>query len=337
MEKGKLLPKVPQRVRKFSEKKFRERFTVFSVCILIAAFLWLVIKLSGTYVSEVDYPIEFHNRTTDKVLAAYSDSVLELQVSAKGFRLLNLKWFGVDGDLIVDVDHMQMNKLENKSGYNYYMLTEDLKSTIASRINDVNRVVSVGPDTLYFWMDEKGKKQVEIAPRLDISYEAQYQSYGKPEIEPDTIQISGPKKLIDTINVIYTETFVAKDVDEDISAVMKLIVPEKVKAEHDKVQMNLDVEEFTEATVEIPVETVNVQATGRRIKTFPDRVKVTFWVALKDYQKVSSAQFTACVDCEELKLDENDKARVSITRFPSYVKNLRVSPRYVEYVIQNDQ
>lgn len=337
MEKGKLLPKVPQRVRKFSEKKFRERFTVFSVCIFIAAFLWLVIKLSGTYMSAVDYPVEFHNRTSDKVLAGYSDSVLELQVRAKGFRLLNLKWFGVDGDVIVDVDHMQMNELKNNPRYNYYILTEDLKSTIASRIDDVNRVASVAPDTLYFWMDEKGNKKVEVAPRLDLSYEAQYQSYGKPELEPDTIQISGPRKLIDTISVIYTESFVAEDVDEDISTVLKLMVPDKVNAEHDRVQMNLDVEEFTEAIVEIPVETVNAQGTGRRIKTFPNRVIVTFWVALKDYQKISSAQFTACVDCEELQLDESDKVRVSITRFPSYVKNLRVSPRYVEYVIQNEQ
>lgn len=336
MEKGNLFPRVPQRVRKFSEKKLRERFTVFSVCMLIAVFLWLVIKLSGTSVSTVEYPVKFHNRTAGKVLAGYSDSVLELQISAKGFRLLSLKWFGVDGHVVVDVDHMKMNQLQNNSRYNYYMLTEDLKSIIGDRIVDVQSVASVSPDTIYFWMDEKSKKLVEVIPRLDVSYESQYQPYGKPRLEPDTIQISGPQKRIDTITAIYTKEFSASDVNEDISGVLKLMVPDKVKTKHDNVQLNIDVEEFTEATVEIPVVTANAQSTACRIKTFPDHVKVTFWVALKDYQKISSAQFNACVDCEEIKLDENDKARVSIMRFPSYVKNLRVSPRYVEYVIQND-
>lgn len=334
MNSGKLLSRLPQRIRKVRERKLRERLTVFSVCVLIAVFLWVIIKLSGFYFDKITYPVSFQNQTNDKILAGYSDSTVQLRVNAKGFKLLNVRWFASKDPVPVNVSHMNLTPLEEPAQFNYYILSKELTEKFKSKIEAFQEVTDVDPDTIYFLLDKKKSRKLPVNPQLNINYKEQYQAYETVQISPDSVMVSGPAIMIDTMKAVRTRPFEKTNVDEDIHAELKLIQHPPLNLDYDKVNLNIDVEEFTEATVEIPVETKNAKSQNRKIKTFPKKVKVTFWVALKDYQKVTSAQFTACVNCQKLTINGDDKARVRITRFPSYVKNIRVTPQHVEYVIE---
>ncbi len=335
MDTGKLVPRIPQRMRRFSERRFRERLTVFSICILIACFLWLVIKLSESYVAEVEYPVKFSNRTGDKILAGASESTIRIRMEAKGFRVLNLKWFGSSDTLRLDIDYRNFHDFPTGKRYNFFVYAEKLIPQVASSIEEIDHVTGISPDTFYFWMDEKVSRKLPVVLRSNISYSKQFQPYRQPDVEPDSLMVSGPSRIVDTLTAVRTEMFEASGVKNDVSEELQLQLPEKVKARSKTVNLKIDVEEFTEASVKIPVETEKAATNSDcNIKTFPEQVKVTYWIALKDYQKVSEAQFTASVNCEDM-MENEEKIRVKITRFPSYLKNIRVSPRYVEYVIQN--
>ncbi|MFW6019869.1 MAG: CdaR family protein [Bacteroidales bacterium] len=338
MNKGKILPKLPVNFRKSYEKRVRQRLTVFAVCVLIALFLWLVIKLSSTYVGEVEYSVSYQNNTSDKILAEVSDSTVYAEIRSSGFKLLDLKWFSSIQEVNIDVDHTLINPHYSKDLYNYYLLPEHSVAKFEQQLDEISKIENIRPDTIYLWMDEKSSRKVAVEPNLNISYESQFQPYSKISVEPDSIRVSGPKQVIDTLTEIHTEPFFAEDVNEDIAGKLSLILPDKTESNQQTVSLNIDVEEFTEASLEVPVEADMEDDIGRSIKTFPKHVEITFWVALKDYQKISSGQFAA--EIEPTTLDTfaaDDKVKVKVSRFPSYVKNLRVSPRYVEYVIQNNE
>ncbi|MFO8054093.1 MAG: YbbR-like domain-containing protein [Bacteroidales bacterium] len=317
-----------------SERRLRKSLSVFSVCVLIAVFLWIVIKLSDSYSSEVKYHIHFRNQSSEVLIADISDSIVLLNVKAEGFKLLNIKWFSPLPELTIDIGQSDMEPLTGNSRYNYYILTEDLKSKIEGETFSLGELTEINPDTLYFLMDHKSTKKVAVKPMTDISFAPQYHFYQSIQVKPDSILISGAKPYLDTIEAIQTERFTASGVKEDISNQLSLKFPPGVESKTGKVNLKIEVEEYTEASVEVDVNTENKQNSDYILKTFPETVTITFWVALKDYQKVSSAQFSAAVDIESVDIGEDDKARVRVTRFPSYIKNLRINPRSVEYIIK---
>ncbi|MGM0613297.1 MAG: CdaR family protein [Bacteroidota bacterium] len=338
MNKGKILPKIPVNFRKSYEKKLRQRLTVFAVCFLIALFLWLVIKLSNAYVSEVEYSVKYQNNTSDKILAEASDSTIHIKVKSSGFKLLDLKWFSSLQKINIGIDHTIMTPYYSEGQYNYYILPDNSVSKIERQLEEITKIEDVRPDTIYLWMDEKSSRKVVVNPNLNIDYKSQYQPYNDIFFEPDSIRVSGPSGIIDTLSEIKTEPFIAEDVDDDISDKLKLDLPDKIEARQKTISLNIDVEEFTETSLEVPVDVNIEEGSSRSIKTFPNEVEITFWVALKDYQKISSGQFAATVDLKKVDtFASDDKVKVSVSRFPSYVKNLRVSPRYVEYIIQNNE
>ena len=337
MTKGKILPKLPVNFRKSYEKRFRQRLTVFAVCFLIALFLWLVIKLSNTYVSEVEYSLSYQNNTSDKILVDASDSTIFIKVKSSGFKLLDLKWFSSLQMVNIGVDHTLMKPYNSKSHHNFYILPDNSIEKFERQLDELSRIEDIRPDTIFLWMDEKSSRKVAVKPNLNISYKPQFQPYDDIICEPDSIRVSGPGKIIDTLTEIRTEPFIAEDIDNDISAKLSLQLPDKIETNQKTVSLNIDVEEFTETSVEVPVIADLEDESGRSIKTFPKQVKITFWVALKDYQKISSGQFAAKIDPATMNtFASDDKVKVKVSRFPSYVKNLRVSPRYIEYIIQNN-
>jgi hypothetical protein len=57
-------------------------------------------------------------------------------------------------------------------------------------------------------------------------------------------------------------------------------------------------------------------------------------VALKDYKKINESMFWAMIDFTKLDLKSADnKVKVLITKFPSFVKITKIDPEKVEYII----
>lgn len=337
MTKGKLLSRWPKKALNVRDKKFRNRLSIFTVCVLIAVFLWLVIKLSDSYYSEVEYPVGFDNQTRDRILSGYSDSTLHVRIYAKGFKLLNLKWFNAADDIEFNLNHLSMNPYEGTGPYNFYLLSDELLKDVNKKLEEVSSVRDIFPDTIFLMMDEKGRRKVPVQPVIDVSYKSQFEPYQDPKPKPDSIWISGPVSLINDLEYIRTETYQAKNVDDDISEELNLIIPDMIQPSIQKINLKVDVEEFTETSVSIKVDTRLAAESKMEVKTFPDEVEVSFWVALKDYQKITPGQFTALADISKTDIQEEEKVLVRITRHPSHVKNIRVKPRYVEYIIRDHE
>ena len=94
----------------------------------------------------------------------------------------------------------------------------------------------------------------------------------------------------------------------------------------------MNVTKYTEASIELPLVYENVPA-GYGIKTFPDKVTVKYNVALKNYEKINPANFTAVIDYNEIKSGVN-KLKVILTKYPNEINSPKIIPAKVEFIIR---
>jgi hypothetical protein len=69
-----------ERIKSSENKNYRYRTTVFIICLLVSALLWLTIKFSSDYTVEIPYSINLKGIPEGKVLVNQPDSVLRINV-----------------------------------------------------------------------------------------------------------------------------------------------------------------------------------------------------------------------------------------------------------------
>ena len=99
------------------------------------------------------------------------------------------------------------------------------------------------------------------------------------------------------------------------------------------ISVKIPVDEFTEKTIELPLKVIN-NTEFLNIKLYPKRVKVTFLVALSNYQEVNEDFIEAVVDVNEWKQLKHQSFTVKITRFPDYCKLINVMPNKINFIIE---
>ena len=84
----------------------------------------------------------------------------------------------------------------------------------------------------------------------------------------------------------------------------------------------------------VPVIGLNFPA-EKKLRTFPAQVNITFRIESGRYHKISSEDFVLSTTYEDL-LDntENSKLTLHLKTVPEGVSNVRISPKQVDYLIE---
>ena len=320
-----------EKLTRSSDKVIRNKLYVFLVCLGIAVFIWLMIKLSGEFYSSVSYPFRFTNIPAGKLMVENVDSTLSLKLKANGLQLFSIKHLKKYPTVNIDLNRVKMHRCRYR--YGSYILTSSLKRLITDQLQIADKVISVSPDSLFFVMENSEKKMVAVKADLSISFKKQYHQYGSIVVTPDSILISGLLSMIDTISFIKTKRIelseLYKNTDINIE-IVKPLISKNIKYLTDKVNVQIPVENYTESSIDLPIQQVGDSI--RKIKTFPAKAKVTYMVALKDFDRIDKSMFLAGVDCSEINA-ENKILEVKLFRQADFVKVTGIFPEKVEYII----
>lgn len=318
--------------RDLSEKdkekgKYKRNVYVFLVCLLISTFVWILIRFSKDYTTTLSYPVVFMNKPSTLFRITNVDTVLRINLRAQGFHLLKNNYFSSLEPLIIDVNKLHFVKKAKSN--DSYILTSTLIQQITSQLEFQNTIFDISPDTLFFKFEKLSKKKVPVHLCQDLNFEKQYLLYDSIQFLPKSVWVSGSQSVIDTLKYVTTSCIHFDNLKEDKSLFVPIVnsnyttLPEQIK-------VNIDVEQFTEGTLEIPVK---FKSDNQKVKLFPDKVQITYLVALKDYKKVTNELFEAQVNLLDVKHQNESKLKVSINKFPAYLKITRIYPEKVEYII----
>ena len=303
----------------------RRRLSLFFFCLVFAIGAWLFFALSNRYVYEARTLVKYANFPQNKAFHPLQSDTVNLQVEGTGWQLIFSK-------LRINPQSVSVN-LKDLTKRNYVTFSEQL-GAVNRQLESDQKVISVQPDTLYFDFSTRSVKKVPVRVARDISFKDQYDISDKIQLKPEYVTVSGPFDDLVKIDVWDTEKLKLKEVNGTISANIPLKRPYKanISIYPPVIEVKIPVDEFTEMSMEVPVKILK-NKTYRNVKLLPDKVKITFMVALSNFPKIDRDSFQASVNFEDWVEKSYPQLPVKLTRIPEYCKIIRIEPQAIDFLV----
>ncbi len=259
-------------------------------------------------------------------------SSLELTVNSYGYTLVRYFVSRRLMPIVFDVNSFSLNRLPDTETRNYYILSSVAANRIAGQLGADIDILDIRPDTLFFSFTRMISRKLPVKPALDLDFNQQFMVKGNIDVEPDSVMVHGPESVIDTMKFVPTKETVIRGLNKSTRKNIELTDIEKLTFSPNVVLVNIPVEQFTEASINIPVEVTNLPDT-LTMKTFPSRITVSYLVALSDYDKVNAQLFRATVDYLGPPTGPGRLA-VRLVDQPDFVRSVRFSPQSVDFIIE---
>jgi hypothetical protein len=312
-------------VRKKQEQQSLHKFSNILFFVTIAALFWLLIKLSANYTVTEPLTIDIKDAPADLVVVDGSQE-LKVTLSTSGFELLNY-YFKPASKRKVDIS-LEEVPLHKDSEGTYSFSISYAKEKVAKYLAIEPSEVSFDENRISIRMERLDSLKVKVMPNIDISYEKQYNRHGRIQIKPDSITIYGPKSKLKEIDNIYTESISLKNISSNIDINVPLHPEEMINFDSKEVNIKINVEKYTEAIANVKIE----NNSDKKLRLFPDKVKIKYIVSLTDYNIIKDNSFIISIDTADI-FSENNFLPVYLIDYPSNTRIISIEPKEVEYII----
>ena len=271
-----------------------QQFSSMMTFVVIAALLWLLIKLSSNYTVTEPLTINIKDTPADLVLTNGTQKI-KVTLSTSGFELLNY-YFKPSSRRKVDIS-LEEVPLHKDSESTYSFGSSYAKEKIANYLTLEPSEVSFDENRIILNMEQLDSVRVKVIPNVDLTYEKQYNRLGKIQLTPDSVTIFGPKNNM-------------------------------LNADYKNVNVKIFVEKYTEAVANVPI----TNNSKEKLRLFPDKVKIKYIVSLTDYNIIKENSFKVNIDTADIKAD-NNFLPIYLTDYPNNTRIINIEPKEVEYII----
>jgi YbbR domain-containing protein len=322
---------IKSKVKNFSYQKA----LVFFVCLALSSFLWLLNSLEKHYTNRISVPVNYVDFPKDKQLYGSLPRNFDLMVDAYGYTLLSYKLRLAFSPILLNVSELVDNALEKGGRYRYTISTVNHKEEIEKQISSEIKILSIKPDTLVFNFSKIITRRVKVKPAIKLSFEKEYSLVNDAITSPDSIFVSGPKNVLDTIKVIPTQfqeyTKLAHSFDQKVA----LQIPKGLECEVKDINLSVAVEQNTEVNFEVPIQVIN-NPSDISIKTFPGKIKVVCRIGVSKYKKLDYNSFKAFINYDNIS-GKDTRLAVILENHSNVVLSTSYSPTEVEYIMEHEK
>ena len=301
------------------------KFNVFLFFVLLALIYSMLSKLTSNYTKTIVFAVKAVDVPSDQVVLDQSIDSIRLELKGYGY---NLAKYYIDQP-IIEISLNNLKKVKSK----YQWTKQRNFSDLQSKFNKSISLLSSSVDQIDFIIEQYESKKVPVELKLEIDYKSGFDSFQEYELSKDSIMITGPNSLIDTINVVQTHKLVLNQIDSEINAKIRIKSSENSNITYSdtEIDFQLKVEKFTEESIKVPITIVNIDDT-MKINYYPKVVSVLYRVSIKDYKAVNPMDFR--VECDLNTINRDNSVLISsITKKPSNVIKCRIENNQIQYVI----
>ena len=285
-----------------------KEFLIFLFFFLVSTAFWLLQSLNETFDVEIKVPLKLEHVPEDVVVTSDLPSELTVKVRDKGTVLVRYIYGA-------DVSHVQKK--------------------IQSRLVASTNIVSIRPDTLEFFFNRGARKKVPVELAGTIETSPEYYLKGV-DFEPDSVEVLAPLSILDTISQAFIVPVHLSDLASNAKIQRTLHRVRGAKFIPEQVDMMVQVDLYTEKTVEVPIIGVNFPG-SKDLRTFPSKVDVTFRIGMSRFKDITADDFVLAVTYEELMENDSSKLKLHLRSVPPGVSNVRIEPSEVDYLIEQIQ
>ncbi len=304
----------------------KESAKTFGFFLIFSAVVWVLVQFSKTYTQLIEIPVNYTNAPLDKSISEERPDHVDLQLQDNGFSIYYFKIFNPK----LDIDLSQARETNDKLVY-----------TLKNHLSEIEEQLKIDFEKSLIVQEEivvpfqfKKEKMIKVVPQIEVSYAVGFSAENPVELRPDSIKVSGPEKIIDSIETVKTLAVKLSKVNQNLDGSVKIDTTGlgALSFYENSVKYFQKVEKFTEGSAEIPVEVINVPE-NLNLAYFPKSVIVYYQVNLKQFESISAADFRVVCNYKDVKKGD-DYMIAQIAEKPDFINNVRLNERRIQFVIK---
>ncbi len=318
-------------IEKTKELRRNKNALMFLLFIFLSTCFWVINALSkDDYTASLTYPVRYTNSRNNELIKGDLDRELTIKVRAGGFSILS---YQVKNRSAFEIDISQEQRIKIGDKHGAIVATRDYIRDLTGYLANDMELIEITPDTLFIPLIEKVSKKVPVNLSANLKFEKQMQLSGNIAVQPDSVVVSGPEDLIDTLRGVYTKRVLFEKLKDTLVRNIAIEELDQVEISESRVVVSVPVEPFTEVSVKVPIMASNL-ADSLMLKSFPSEVKVSYRIGLSRAVH-STVDFSAVVDFAELSMSNMPpRLKVKLNKQPEDISFVTYSPVFIEYLLE---
>jgi YbbR domain-containing protein len=312
----------------------KKQWKIFLACLGISTVLWSLLRFSEERTDTIKVQLNFINYPKSQILVSSVPKAIPVAIQGRGFELIS-RSFGFRSSSI-DIDLSKAKKLNLNDETHYLWLPNQHKLEIYQAIGSKLKIGDAlsKVDTVKLIFSKKVEKELFTSFNYQVNKSREHFILKKPVMSPRKVIAIGAKSKLKLIDTVYTELAELDLLDTDLNTTYKLQRFDGIDSLfEDSVKVYMEIEALKESNITIPISILNLPD-SLEFKLFPNEVNVTFVCAESDEKEIQTEDFRASVRFEDIKSSFN-RLNVILNQYPNTLKNLRIEPSSVEYIIKS--
>ncbi|MFK7935069.1 MAG: CdaR family protein [Saprospiraceae bacterium] len=292
-------------------------------CMGLSLICWFLVKLSANYSTLKTFHPTYQIPTNQAFIEMPPDH-LYATISGRGWDLMFEYFANFEPEVNIDVVNEDLSVLGQAQ----------LQSAVEDALTSSQlKVVRLDLNQIPLKTEERDQKTIPIILIQNIETAAGYHLSDSIQLIPDSVLISGPASLVDSLDDWETLPLQLTDLQQTSEHTISLhpspwsgllVTPQQSK-------IVVPIEQLTEKSMFIDVVVKNAPDS---MKIFPNKIRINATVGIKDFNAITQADFRAEVDLAGVELnDEKNTAPIIITQQPKAVTSIYFTPKSVEFFI----
>lgn len=310
-----------------SKKSFKSiKVNMFFFFLLLAIIFWALTKFSKENSAKIEANVIYTNLPENYLLGDDNISSITFDITSNGFDFLVYKM--KQPSVTVDV-----SKYFNDTNKKAIIPGDNLKEEIAEQINYSGMVRNLSKTELIIDLQGVQSKKVPVLVNAVITYKHGFKKTDTLLASPDSINVAGPKRLLDSITSITTKELVLQNVDKNISNRIALqdLPYAELNSKTKNVIVKQTVKEFAQKKLVLPIKLMNVPA-NITLKIIPERVEITFIVPIEKFAAITAQDFEIVCDYKQRNSEENFLTPTLVSA-PKEAKNIEMLTKKIDFLI----
>lgn len=224
--------------REPKHENFNREILVFVFFLLLSSLFWYLNELGKDLEASINYPVRYINPPKDRIITGDLPDRIGLVLQGPGYSILKVKLSGSRAPVVIDLAKITPKRIHDRQSQ-YYIVSSDLKESFARQLRADFNITAIKPDTLFFGYDRLVTRRLPVIPDVRVDVSRAYKAI--VVAEPDSVTVTGPKHVMDTIPGIMTRKRIFPRVSETFKASIQLVEPHQVQVEQSRVDLEITV------------------------------------------------------------------------------------------------
>lgn len=311
----------------FSQKKVKRnrRVLIFIFFLFLSSLIWFFNKLEKEYFTNITIPVRYYNFPKDKIQINPLPIQLKVNVYGRGVTLLRYKLLSFN-PIHLDV-LSNIKAVKNSESELLFFNTESIIPYIDRELSGEIKILSIEPKNIKLIFSKKRIKKIFVVPNISYAINKNY-LIDKVQVNPNTILITGPSFIVDTIDTVFTQNQNIGELSSNYHSKIPLKKIEFCSFNKSYVSVAITLEKKTEKVLSVPVELI-FPSTYKNMTFVPNTINLKFSVGIKNFSTIDASHFQFSVERISNSTTNSEYFKIKAINTPDKIYNLQIIPSII--------